>query len=105
MIHAAHIGVGLFGVEGTEASSSADYALPEFKHLRRLLFYHGLNIGYMMNYYTQLFLFKSIVFAIQPLFFAFFDGYSGEKTFEDVYLMAFKILFTNLNLGAYLFLE
>ena len=77
MIHAAHIGVGLYGVEGTEASSSADYAVPEFKHLRRLLFVHGMNLGYKMNIYMQLFMFKSTMFAILPLFFAFYNGYSG----------------------------
>lgn len=27
MIHAAHIGVGIQGLEGTEAASNADYAI------------------------------------------------------------------------------
>lgn len=28
MIHTANIGIGLYGVEGTEAASNADYAIP-----------------------------------------------------------------------------
>ena len=30
MIHAAHVGIGIYGQEGTEAASSADYAIDEF---------------------------------------------------------------------------
>lgn len=43
MIHAAHIGVGLTGLEGAEAASSADYAIDEFQRIRRLIFYHGFG--------------------------------------------------------------
>lgn len=77
MIHTAHIGIGLYGVEGTEAASNADYAISNFKHLRRLIFYHGMNISYKMTYFTHMFMFKSAIFAIPPLFFAFYNGFSG----------------------------
>ena len=43
MIHKANIGIGLYGKEGSDATSNADYAIAEFKHLRRLLFTHGMN--------------------------------------------------------------
>lgn len=77
MIHTAHIGIGLFGVEGTEAASNADYAVGEFKFIRRLLFYHGMNIAKKMTIFVYLFMFKSIIFATVPFYFAFYNGFSG----------------------------
>ena len=77
MIHTAHIGVGLYGFEGTEAASNADYAICEFKHLNRLLFVHGLNLSTKMTLFTHIFLFKSAMFSIVPLYFAFYNGFSG----------------------------
>lgn len=43
MIHTANIGIGLYGKEGNDAASNSDYSLAEFKHLRRLMFTHGMN--------------------------------------------------------------
>jgi phospholipid-translocating ATPase len=37
MIQEAHIGVGLFGHEGSQAAMSADYAFGQFRFLTRLL--------------------------------------------------------------------
>lgn len=41
MITEAHVGVGIRGLEGQQASRSADYAIGEFKLLQRLMFFHG----------------------------------------------------------------
>lgn len=41
MITAAHVGVGIKGVEGYQAARASDFSIGEFKILRRLLFYHG----------------------------------------------------------------
>ena len=38
---AAHIGIGIAGVEGTAATNSADYAIGSFSLLHTLLFVHG----------------------------------------------------------------
>ena len=105
MIHTANIGIGLYGVEGTEAASNADYAIPQFKHVRRLLFYHGMNISYKMTYFTHLFLCKSSIFAIPPLFFAFYNGFSGQKTWEDLYFAIYALVITNVALTAWLIVE
>ena len=41
MIMEAHIGVGIRGKEGTQAVRSADYAISQFRFLKRLLLTHG----------------------------------------------------------------
>lgn len=42
-LHAGNIGVGIFGREGTQAVSAADFAVRRFRDLRPLLFVHGRN--------------------------------------------------------------
>lgn len=41
MIQEAHIGVGIAGLEGAQASMSADYAVGQFRFLTKLLIVHG----------------------------------------------------------------
>ena len=41
MIQAAHVGVGISGVEGLQAARSADVAIAQFRYLRKLLLVHG----------------------------------------------------------------
>jgi hypothetical protein len=37
------------GKEGNQASAFADYAIPRFKDLRRMLFWHGSSFGYKLG--------------------------------------------------------
>jgi phospholipid-transporting ATPase len=41
MIQAAHVGVGISGVEGLQAARSADVAIAQFRYLQKLLLVHG----------------------------------------------------------------
>ena len=41
MIQAAHVGVGISGVEGLQAARNADVAIAQFRYLRKLLLVHG----------------------------------------------------------------
>ena len=41
MIQAAHIGVGISGLEGLQAARSADIAISQFRFLKKLLLVHG----------------------------------------------------------------
>lgn len=41
MIQAAHVGIGISGMEGLQAARSADIAIGQFRYLRKLLLVHG----------------------------------------------------------------
>jgi phospholipid-translocating ATPase len=41
MILQSNVGVGIVGKEGMQASLASDFSIVEFKHLRRLIMWHG----------------------------------------------------------------
>lgn len=41
MIQAAHVGVGISGLEGLQAARAADISIAQFRFLRKLLLVHG----------------------------------------------------------------
>jgi len=98
MIKQAHIGVGLHGEEGMGAVSAADYTLPEFRMLWRLLFVHGrwnyIRISEMILY----FFYKNMLFTIPQFLNGFFCGYSGQTIYDDVYVTLYNLIFTALPL-------
>lgn len=63
MIQEANVGIGISGVEGRQAVMAADYAIAQFKFLRKLLLVHG-RWSYLRTSETILgFFFKNIVWT------------------------------------------
>ena len=83
MISTAHIGVGIIGREGLQASRVSDYAISQFSFLRRLLFVHGREC-FRKNSFITLFTFYKNIIVLVPLIiyqiffkrenFKFYDG-------------------------------
>lgn len=96
MIKMANVGVGIFGKEGFQAAYSADYAISQFKYLRRLLFYHGRYSLIRNSYFVYFFFYKSLIFAIPNLWFAFFSGFSGTVFWDTLYFMAYNSILTTV---------
>lgn len=67
MIKSAHVGVGIFGVEGNQASRAADYSISHFSVLRRLLLVHGRE-SYRKNSFVVCYNFYKNVLLVIPQF-------------------------------------
>jgi hypothetical protein len=78
MIKMANIGVGIFGKEGYQAAFNSDYAISQFKFLKRLIFVHGRNSLLRNSYFIYFFFFKNVLFTLSQLWFCFFSGFSGH---------------------------
>jgi len=78
MIKLANIGVGIFGKEGYQAAFNSDYAISQFKYLKRLVFVHGRNSLLKNSYFIYFFFFKNVLFTLTQLWFCFFSGFSGQ---------------------------
>jgi len=68
MIQSATIGVGIMGKEGNQAAAFSDYAIPNFKGLRRLVLWHGRQFGTKAVSYLGIYLYKSSLFVTPNLY-------------------------------------
>ena len=73
MIQAAHVGVGISGVEGLQAARSADVSIGQFRYLQKLLLVHGqwsyhrLSRLILYSYYKNLALCMTQFWVQSPL--------------------------------------
>lgn len=84
MIQAAHVGVGISGMEGLQAARSADFAIGQFRFLRKLILVHG---GWAYSRLSKLILYsfyKNITLYLIQMWFATDNGFSGEVLFFNL---------------------
>jgi phospholipid-transporting ATPase len=94
MIHAATNGVGIMGNEGTQAARTGDFAIPKFRHLKKLVGVHG-RYNYIRNsYYLQASFYKNMVIVYMQAFFTFFCAYTGNTVFESWIITFFNTFHT-----------
>jgi phospholipid-transporting ATPase len=96
MIQAAHIGVGISGVEGLQAARSADVAIGQFRYLRKLLLVHGSWSNHRVSKVLLYFYYKNITFFMTQFWYSFQNAFSGEVIFESWTLSFYNVIFTAL---------
>ncbi|KAK4115396.1 phospholipid-translocating P-type ATPase [Canariomyces notabilis] len=96
MIQAAHIGIGISGVEGLQAARSADVSIAQFRFLRKLLLVHGAW-SYHRIAKTILFSFyKNITLYLTQFWYVFQNVFSGEVIYESWTLSFYNVFYTVL---------
>ncbi|KAJ3719928.1 phospholipid-translocating ATPase [Lentinula raphanica] len=94
MIQAADVGVGISGEEGLQAVNSSDYAIAQFRFLKRLLLVHG-HWSYARNGNMILnFFYKNIVCIGVLWWFQIYDAWSSAYAFEYTYLLFWNSFWT-----------
>ena len=86
MINAAHIGVGISGLEGQQAVKASDYAIGKFKYLKNLLFVHGRECYRRNSYATYYILYKNVLCCSPIFMFGFLSLFSGTKIYINLLL-------------------
>ena len=94
MLMQAHIGIGIVGEEGTSAAQAADFAIGEFKLLKRLLFFHGRANMNRISKMIIYFFYKNFIFTMTQFFFAFYNLSSGQTLMDDWYITCYNLIFT-----------
>ena len=96
MIVAAHIGIGISGLEGQQAAKASDYAIGKFKFLKNLLFVHGRE-NYRRNSFATCYIFYKNIFLTAPLFhFGFYSMFTGTLFYNLLIYQCFNTIFTTL---------
>ncbi|KAF9973225.1 hypothetical protein BGZ73_003563 [Actinomortierella ambigua] len=94
MIQAAHVGVGIEGMEGAQAARSSDFSFKQFKNLRRLLTIHGRYSYLRMSKIIFFSFYKSICLITVQFWFGFLSGWSGQALYDEYFLTLWNIVFT-----------
>ncbi|XP_030449273.1 phospholipid-transporting ATPase 3 [Syzygium oleosum] len=96
MIQAAHVGVGISGLEGMQAVMASDFAIAQFRFLSDLLLVHGrwsyLRICKVVTY----FFYKNLTFTLTQFWFTFQAGFSGQRFYDDWFQSLYNVMFTSL---------
>ncbi|THH16144.1 hypothetical protein EW146_g4435 [Bondarzewia mesenterica] len=94
MIQAADVGVGISGEEGLQAVNASDYAIGQFRFLKRLLLVHGhwsyaRNGNMIVNFF-----YKNIICIGVLWWFQIYCGWSSAYAFEYTYLLFWNSFWT-----------
>lgn len=94
MIQAAHVGVGISGMEGMQAARSADFAIGQFRFLKKLLVVHGswsyqrISLAILYSFY------KNMALYMTQFWFVFANAFSGQSIMESWTLTFYNVFFT-----------
>lgn len=94
MIQASMVGIGIMGLEGSQAELSSAYAIPQFKNLKRLLVVHGRWAWYRTTTCLIYTVFKNAALSLCLFYYSFYSGFSGSTLFESWLLTMFNTFFT-----------
>lgn len=87
------------GKEGNQAASFSDYALVEFRSLRRLIFWHGRNFGTRVCDFICWNIFKNMAFSNMLWAYNMYAGYSGWQMLDGVYYAFYNTFLTVTAMG------
>jgi phospholipid-transporting ATPase len=96
MITSAHVGVGIIGVEGKQAARASDYAIGQFKFLKKILFYHGHESLRRNSYIIYYNFYKNFLFVLPQFYVGFYSLFSGQSIYDPWLYQLFNILFSVL---------
>ncbi|GAA6043113.1 hypothetical protein JCM8097_008429 [Rhodosporidiobolus ruineniae] len=96
MIQEAHIGVGIAGLEGAQASMSANYAIGQFRFLTKLLLVHGRWCYIRVADMHANFFYKNIVWTLTLFLYQFFCDFGATLLYDYTLVMLFSLVFTSL---------
>lgn len=94
MIQAAHVGIGIAGEEGLQAVNSSDYAIAQFRFLKRLLLVHGHWDYYRNGLMITNFFYKEIINISYLFFFQIYCAWSTTYALDYVYILLWNAFWT-----------
>jgi len=90
MIQTAHVGIGVSGNEGQQAVNASDFAIAQFRFLKRLLLVHGRWDYRRISKVVLYSFYKNMVLVMTLFFFCTVCAYSGTSIYEDQILSLYN---------------
>lgn len=96
MIQMADVGVGICGQEGRQAVMASDFAMGQFRFLKRLLLVHGhwnyQRIGYLVLYNF----YRNAVFVLMLFWYILCTAFSTTSALTDWSSMFYSVIYTSV---------
>ncbi|PVI06378.1 phospholipid-translocating P-type ATPase [Periconia macrospinosa] len=94
MIQAAHVGIGISGMEGLQAARSADISIGQFRYLRKLLLVHGAWSYQRISKVILYSFYKNIALFMTQFWYSGQNAFSGQIIYESWTLTFYNVFFT-----------
>lgn len=82
MIQAAHVGVGIVGLEGQEAKLASDFSIAQFRFLARLMLVHGRWNYKRLSKMVLYTVYKNMTLTLCEMYWASLTAYSGQPLLD-----------------------
>ncbi|CDF35124.1 unnamed protein product [Chondrus crispus] len=82
MIQAAHVGVGIVGLEGQEAKLASDYSIGQFRFLGRLMLVHGRWSYKRLSKMVLFTIYRNAALTLCEIYWASFSAFSGQPLLD-----------------------
>ncbi|ESK92514.1 phospholipid-translocating p-type atpase domain-containing protein [Moniliophthora roreri MCA 2997] len=96
MIQEANIGCGLFGLEGSQAAMSADYAFGQFRFLTKLLLVHGRWSYQRVADMHSNFFYKNVIWTFAMFWYLPFNNFDATYLYQYTFILLYNLVFTSL---------
>eukprot|EP01134_Creolimax_fragrantissima_P003437 CFRG3437T1 len=94
MIQAADVGIGIVGKEGKQASLAADFSITKFKHVSRLLLWHGRNSYKRSSALAQFVIHRGLIISIIQAVFSAVFYYSAIALYQGLLMVGYATVYT-----------
>ncbi|PSN40754.1 putative phospholipid-transporting ATPase IIB [Blattella germanica] len=91
MIQAADAGIGIAGREGLQASLAADFSIPQFSHLARLLLVHGRRSYKRSASLSQFVIHRGLIISTMQAVFSSVFYFSSVALYQGFLMVCYSI--------------
>jgi phospholipid-transporting ATPase len=98
MILEASVGIGISGNEGMQAVRSADYAIAQFRFLKRLLLVHGRANYKRVSVVVLYSLYKNCVLVSSMFCYGAYTGWTGTALYDSMMIAGFNVFWAGFGI-------
>eukprot|EP00069_Balaena_mysticetus_P003265 bmy_16552T0 len=94
MIQAADCGIGIEGKEGRQASLAADFSVPQFKHIGRLLVVHGRSSYKRSAALSQFVMHRGLIISTMQAVFSSVFYFASVPLYQGFLMVGYATVYT-----------
>lgn len=94
MIQSADVGVGIVGKEGKQASLAADFSIIEFRHLSRLLLWHGRNSYKRSAKLAQFVIHRGLLISVCQAVYSISSSFAPLALYQGWLMVGYATVYT-----------